>query len=386
MQSANPAVHLKSVFLVTDKLGVGGAERSVVLLARMLHRRGIATSVLVMFESGPYETLLRDEGISVIFLGFRSMRHITRDPINTLVAFLRLVFLLRRSRPDVVHAFLYYGYVICAPAARLAGVPVVVAGRRNLGYFKENRKKKALLAVERAATRVTDMVIANSKAVADVTLREEGVAPEKIAVIYNGLPPEAFDDASPAEIDTELPVVLCVANLRHPKGHGYLLEAVALMEERGVSCTLLLVGDGADRTALEEQARLLSADIRFLGTRHDVSALLRRADVFVLPSLSESLSNALMEAMAASVPAVATNSGGPSELLEGRGVIVPPGDCVALADALAGVLKDREHARGLADKAQTWARTHLTLDAMVDRYVEAYQEIFRRKRSRRPSR
>ncbi|WP_256862537.1 glycosyltransferase [Microbispora sp. GKU 823] len=372
----------RKVFLVADQLALGGAENQLVLLARSLHRRGIETVVLVMFGGGPHEAALRDEGITVVYLGFRGGREIPRDPANTFAAFIRLVRLLRREKPDVVHAFLYYAYVVVAPAARLAGVPVVVAGRRNMGFYKENSKKKAMLAVERVATRMTDRVIAISRAVAENTVRQEGLDANKITTVYNGLAPEAFDEVMPAAIDTALPVVLCVANLRSSKGHKYLIEAMGLLEERGIAGTLLLVGDGVEREGLEEQARRLSADIRFLGLRQDVAALLRRADVFVLPSVSEGLSTAVMEAMAACVPVVATASGGPPELLEGRGLVVPPGDAAALADALATLLADRERARDLAVKAQAWARSHLTLDAMVDEHVQIYSELLARARTR----
>ncbi|MGP3964472.1 glycosyltransferase [Nonomuraea sp. 3N208] len=367
------------VCLVTGNLGLGGAEKQLVLLAQGLHRCGIRTCVLVMNHGGPYETVLRESGVPVVYLGFKRLHGIGVDVARNLVAFCRLVSFLRKEAPDVVHAFLYHEYVTVAPAARLAGVPVVVAGRRSMGTFKENRK--VLLAVERAATRITDMVIANARAVADNCLRQEGLDPRKITVILNGLPQETFDHVEPAVADTHLPVIVCVANLRYPKGHEHLLEAMALLDERGVACTLLLVGDGKDRPALEERACCLSVDIRFLGVRTDVPALLRRADVVVSPSLAEGLSNSVMEAMAAAVPVVATAVGGTPELLDGRGVVVPAGDPAALADALAATLADLEHARDLAAEAAAWARCHLSVDTMVDSHVGIYRDLLARRRA-----
>jgi glycosyltransferase involved in cell wall biosynthesis len=142
------------------------------------------------------------------------------------------------------------------------------------------------------------------------------------------------------------------------------------------------VGDGKDRPALEARARRLSADIRFLGVRADVPALLRRADIVVSPSLAEGLSNSIMEAMAAAVPVVATAVGGTPELLDGRGVVVPAGDPAALADAVAATLADLEHARDLAARAASWARCHLSVDAMVDSHVGIYRDLLARRRAR----
>jgi glycosyltransferase involved in cell wall biosynthesis len=264
----------------------------------------------------------------------------------------------------VLHAFLFHSYVAAAPAALFARVPVLVAGRRSLGDCLPDRLILRVLA--RIANRCTDHVIANADAVADDARRVERIPASKITTVYNGIPDSAFEPAPAAALVAEAPVILCVANLIWYKGHRHLLEAVSLLRDRGVAGTLVLVGDGPERRELEDLARVLALDIRFLGFRTDVESLLTRADVCVLPSLTEGLSNAVMEAMAAGKPIVATEVGGTGE---------PPADAGALADGLARVLEDPVLAARLGAEARHWSRTHLSVDAMVDRHVDLYRKL-----------
>ncbi|TQL88221.1 glycosyltransferase involved in cell wall biosynthesis [Actinoallomurus bryophytorum] len=375
--SSSPAVPLSRVCLLIGQLGLGGTEKQVVLLAQGLQARGIETSVCLLFEGGPREHVLKAAGVPVVYLGFPSSTTVLRKLPGNIAAFARLVRHLRRQRPDVLHAFLYHSYVTAAPAARLARVKVLVAGRRSLGDFKEGRR--VLLAIERVATSITDHLVANAESVAEDTIRNEGVRPDKITTVYNGLPDSAFEAAAPAGLPAESPVILCVANLKVYKGHRFLLEAVARLHDRNLRCTLVLVGKGPERHALEEQAARLKIDVRFLGTRTDVEALLARADVAVLPSLHEGMSNAVMEAMAAGLPVVATEVGGTGELLRGRGILVPPSDSEALADGLGQVLADPALAARLGAAARAWSRERLHVDAMVDRHVALYRELLERR-------
>jgi L-malate glycosyltransferase len=363
---------LGKVCLMVGQLGLGGTEQQVVLLASGLQARGIDTRVLVMFGGGPREEALQQAGVPVIHLGFRRLKAL-RDVPRNVAAFVRLVRMLRRDRPDVLHAFLFHSYLTAAPAARIARVPVLVAGRRSLGFFKEGRS--FALAVERLANRVTDLLIANARAVADDTRVQERVPEQKVAVVYNGLPEAAFAEHAPASIQTPFPVLLCVANLKIYKGHRYLLQALGQLREQGRPCTLLLVGDGEEREALESQAAGLGVDVRFLGPSRDTGPLFARADIVVHPSLSEGMSNAVMEAMAAARPIVATNVGGTPELLSGRGQLVPPSDSLALSAAIEQLLANPRQAAILGERARAWSGTHLQADRMIDEHVRIYSGL-----------
>jgi glycosyltransferase involved in cell wall biosynthesis len=358
------------------QLGRGGTEKQVVLLADGLRRRGVDARVLVMFAGGPRTSELRAAGVPVVDLGFH--RRPARPAMiwGNLAAFVRLVRYLRRVRPVVLHAFLFHSYVTASPAARLARVPVVVAGRRSMAV---TRGRPLFRAVERVANLMTDLLVANAEAVAEDARHVEGVPAGKITVVYNALPEDAFVPAPPARIAATSPVVLCVANLRPGKGHADLLDAAALLRERGTEVTLVLAGDGPRRPELAHRAGTLGLDVRFLGSRTDVNRLLARADVVALPSTAEGLSNAVMEAMAAGRPVVATRVGGTVELLSGRGVLVPPGDPAALADGLHAVLTVPGYAETLVAAAREWIVRAARIDAMVDRHVEIYGELWSRR-------
>jgi glycosyltransferase involved in cell wall biosynthesis len=365
---------LAKVRLMIGQLGLGGTEQQVVLLASGLRSHGIDTSVLVMHDGGPREDALREAGVPVIHLGFRRFASVLDIPRN-ITAFARLVRMLRRDHPDVLHAFLFHSYITASPAARIARVPVLVAGRRSLGYFKEGRP--LYRAAERLATRVTDLLIANAEAVAEDTRAQERIPGQKITVVYNGLPDAAFAEHAPANIETLHPVLLCVANLKTHKGHRDLLQAAAHLQERGRPCTLLLAGDGYERQALERQAARLGIDVRFLGACRSVGPFLARADVVVHPSHTEGMSNAVMEAMAAGRPVVATSVGGTPELLRERGLLVPPREPAALAAAVERLLANPEFAATLGRRARDWSSAHLRMDHMVGQHIGIYTDLLK---------
>ncbi|MFD1499529.1 glycosyltransferase [Streptosporangium lutulentum] len=368
-----PTGRLRHVVLLIGQLGIGGTEKQVFLLATGLARSGVTVNVVTLHSDGPYRDELIRAGVPVHNAGFTGLSTGVMALPRNLLAAARLTLLLLRLRPDVLHAFLYHGYVIGAPIARVARVPVVVAGRRSLSDFKQGRRW--VYALERAATRLTRHVVANAVAVARDAQTVECVAPEKLSVIYNGLPASAFVPDTPTRVDTVLPVVLCVANLTAHKGHRFLIEAVALLAVRGTPCTLLLAGEGPEREALLRQAAGAGVDMRLLGHRRDIEALMCRASAVVLSSLHEGMSNAVMEAMAAGRPIVATAVGGTCELLDERGLLVPPADPRALADALERVLHDPHLAARLGAAARAWALKNLDMDSMIQHHLDLYRRL-----------
>ncbi|MEV0346410.1 glycosyltransferase [Nonomuraea sp. NPDC050680] len=366
---------LRRVAFLIGHLGRGGAEAQISLLAQGLSGRGIEVHMFLISKSGPHEAVLRDAGIEVHHLGFGRASSGSPDPVRCLRGFARLIRLLRHIRPEVLHAYLFEGRMLGPPAARLAGVPVMVAGRRNAGEPEQRHRRVVVL--ERAMTRITDHVVTNAVAVAEEARTITKIPARKLSVIYNGLRASAFERAEPASIDTALPVVLCVARLAPQKGHDILIEAASRLVQRGRPCTFLLAGEGRERHRLEELVRGSRVDVRFLGDRTDVTALLAKADVVVLPSLWEGLSNAVMEAMAAGRPIVATSVGGTPELLDGRGILVPASDARALADGIVRVLDDPDLAASLGREARAWAREHLDVDVLVDQHINLYQRLAR---------
>ncbi|GIH64217.1 glycosyltransferase [Microbispora siamensis] len=369
---------VRRVVLFIGHLGLGGAQRQLCLLAERLRDRGVEVHVFVMSRGGPHAEDLRAAGIDVHCLGFsRNPKGIVPPPGN-LRAFARLVGLLRDLRPEVLHGYLWECYLLGTPAARLARVPVVVTARRTQGYLRP--KKPWTAAIERVVNRMSDHIVANSAVIAQGTREVEAVPGRKVSVIYNGLPPSAFDRVEPEPVDTALPVVVCVARLSENKGQRFLVEAAALLARRGRPCTFVLAGDGPERERLERQAAEAGVDVRFLGFRQDTAALLARADVVALPSTAEGLSNAVMEAMAAGRPIVATAVGGTPELLQDRGVLVPARAPRALADGIARLVDDPALAASLGASARAWAWRNLDMETVTDEHLDLYQRLLTARR------
>jgi glycosyltransferase involved in cell wall biosynthesis len=375
LDSVATGTRVRSATLVIGQLGLGGAERQLVLLAEGLHRAGVRTEVITLFETGPNAERLTAAGVPLTNLG---NGRVGKDPIGLARAFRSWAYLmwhLRRTRPQIVHAYLSHACLLATPAARLAGVPVLVAGRRSLGDLDEGRPLRRFS--QRLITRSADLLIANSEAVARYASAREGLPAAKMAVVRNGLPQEAFAACEPAEVpDPQGPVLVCVANLHTYKGHRFLLDALALVRNSGRPTTLVVIGEGPQRDALARQSQRLDLDVRLLGRRTDVGRYLARADLVVHPSLTEGMPNAVMEAMAVGRPIVAADAGGTSELLHpDRGVLVPPGDEHALADAIGRLLGDPAERARLGAAARAYAAAELSADAMVARHLDIYSEL-----------
>jgi glycosyltransferase involved in cell wall biosynthesis len=291
------------------------------------------------------------------------------------------VQVLRRERPDIVHGFLFHGYVLGALAARMVRVPVVLASRRSLGHFKRGKPHYALL--ERVVNPLTDLLIANSEGVREDVVRREGVPRDKVLVIHNGLDLRRFDVPPDPELARQLaptrPVVAVVANLIDYKGHQFFLEAWATVLRQSPNAVALLVGDGPLREEIQATVRRLDLgrSVRFLGTRHDVPAVLALADLVVHPSLQEGFSNAILEGMGAGRPVVATAVGGNPEAVrhEETGLLVPPADSAALAAAMARLLADPATARAFGAAGRARVAAEFELSRMTRQYAALYERL-----------
>ncbi|HWB15760.1 MAG TPA: glycosyltransferase [Vicinamibacterales bacterium] len=378
------------ILFVIGTLNIGGAETQLVEMVRALDAR-FAPSVCCLASAGPLADRLAGTGISVTTIGLQSRRQ-GRGWMRVLPALVRLpidlfrfVRHVRARQPAVLHGVLMHAYVFGAFAARLSGVPVVVASRRSLSHFK--RGKPFMRLAERFANRWTDCVVANSEAVRQDAITTEHLPPEKVTVIYNGLDLDAYDgvaDATVQALREELalgasPVVIVVANLIGYKGHEYFLQAWANVCRVHPDAVAIFAGDGPMRAEREEDARALGIEtrVRFLGVRRDVPALLAAADLLVHPSLEEGFCNALLEAMAASRPVVATDVGGNREaVIDGEtGLLVPPADAGRLAAAILTVLQqpDRGAAWGLAGRRRVVDRFQRS--RMLPEYEALYDDL-----------
>lgn len=363
-----------SLFLMVNTFETGGSERQFTVLAQNLAPPQFQTHLGCVSRRGPLAHHFPDAPqfpLGGSLFGWQSLR--TR---------LNLSRHLRQHRIQVAHAFDFYTNLMLIPAARLARVPVVIGSHRQLGDLMT----PAQFRVQTTAFRWCDAVVCNSQAAAN-RLIVSGLSPDKIAVIGNALPAEAFTPTHAALPKPPGVVrVGMVARMNHRyKNHSGFLRIAAEIHKHMPNVEFVLVGDGPLRQELEREAASLGLGTSaiFLGDRQDMSAVLASLDVAVNTSDSESLSNVILEAMAAGLSVVAYRVGGNSELLNsGRGALIPAGNEPSFADAVQELLADSALRQQMGRDALRFAQENFSLDRVRQRYVELYVTLLQKKRRR----
>jgi starch synthase (maltosyl-transferring) len=357
--------------LVITELDVGGAEKMLIELAQRLDRRRWSPSVLALGREGPLARPLRQEGMDVECLEVDRRR-----PIRGV---LRLAAALRARRPRLVQSFLFHANVASRLAAPLAGRPWVVGGVRVAEH-----EQAWHLRLERRTQRLGAGWVCVSEGVRQWMIREARIDPARLVVIPNGI---ECDAPEPAAADRSVlsrfpagPIALFVGRLTRQKGVDVLLEAASVVVANQPDWSLAIVGDGPDRPMLEERVRNdpgLKSAVKFLGARSDVGALLRAADLLVLPSRWEGMPNVVLEAMAAGRPVVATAVAGTSELVRSgeTGWLVPPEDPGAVAGALIEAARDQPRAQLYSRQGRDRVAREYRVETMVERYERLWARV-----------
>lgn len=316
--------------------------------------------------------------------------HLVREvsPRRDARAALALARLFLRLRPRVVHAHTYKAGVLACGAARVAGVPAVVftphghifePGARIPGVPEPGRRLGALRWVTRAAQSCAHRVTALSEADLRDQLRLGLSPPSKYVVIPNGIDVDRFH--APPRGDGAGPVVGAVGRFTSEKGHEVLVEAFSRVRRRLPGARLILVGSGELESELRGRVARLGLDgsVTFAGAR-DASEMLPGFDVFVQPSNYESQGLAILEAMAAGRPVVATDVGGVRGVVRDgeTGILVPRGDAPAMAEAIVRLAESPGLGRRLADRARAWVRERFAAGRMVDAYAALYRRLLGR--------
>ncbi len=294
--------------------------------------------------------------------------------------------LTKRWQPDVVHAHDPHGVALGALALSLGAGdcrPILVAARRVDFHIRGN-------AFSRWKYRQVDCFITASRAIA-VMLAEDGVEPERITTIHEGIDVERVQQAPTANVHEEFwmpagaPVVGTVAALVAHKGQKHLIDAAPLVLRHVPDARFLILGEGDQRPPLERQVKELHLEKHVLlpGFRTDVLSLLKAFDLFVMSSVTEGLGTSLLDAMAAARPIVATRAGGIPEVVidDETGLLVPVKDHVRLAEALVRVLKDPALRARLGAAGLRRVRAEFSVDRMVDETLATYGRLVGRTRA-----
>lgn len=364
---------LRIVHINTERTWRGG-EAQLLHLSKGLSKRGHRQWVVGQ-PGSPLLERAGEEGLETVALPMQSE--------FSLPAIWRLARLFRELQVQVVHMHTSHACTIGGMAAKIVAVPVKIISRRVDFSIRSNpfRRLKYEWGMDR--------IIAISEGVRDVLVRD-GINPEQIVVIRSGIDLSRLDPTIPPElfrkeisVDSATPVIGNIAHFADEKGHRYLVEAASRVISRIPQARFVLVGDGELKKSMEEQVARqgLSAAVLFTGFRTDIPKILTAIDLFVLSSHLEGLCTSIMDAMAMGIAVVATRTGGVPEVVEEgvTGLLVPPRDPVALADAILRLLGDPERRRQMGQAGRRRVMERFSAERMVDETEKLYWRILNQK-------
>ena len=361
-----------------DQLAVGGTEKQLSLLASSLNP-DIFRPIVVQLSSHPSQKTTETIG-NVKLFHFPTRKIYSLHGLNQIR---KLVNLAKDEQVDIIHTFFEKSEVMGWLVKRMAGIPVWITSRRDLGF----KRKEIYNKIFRISSRDCNKCVANCSAVKEQTLKKERLPEEKVEVIYNGMDFTPYQKSYNGntfrkEIGTNdhTSLVGMIANFNFEiKGHQFFIEAAKRILEKVSNVEFLLVGDGALRQRFEKLSEELGVrqKIHFLGKRSDIPVILSSLNVSILCSTNEGFSNVILESMAAGKPVVATNVGGSPEMVTDgvNGYIVPPADSNSLANAIINLLHEPNKAEEMGKAGRKIVQEKFTTEAMTKQYEKLYKEL-----------
>jgi L-malate glycosyltransferase len=372
---------------VIGSLATGGAERQLMELLSRLDREQWQPS-LVLFDDLDFARA--QQLVSHVFSLGLSRNGASRGYLRGWTAaktVVKLTRIFRALRPRVVHAVLPASFVLAAPAAKLARVPVLVGSRRCL--IDSYRTDALMSSVDRIATRMCDFVLGNSRAVTNELITIDHIPPARTKTIYNGVDTERFGPRSKAErrqfgLSAEHLVFGNIANFLPYKRHVDFVDAAAMISSQLPEARFLLAGeDRGGLAAIKRRVQEQGLQDRILiipGTR-EPERLYPLMDVFICASETEGLSNVLLEAAATGLPIIATDVGGNREIVRPghNGLIVSPRHPEEIASAALQLATNEPLRQLMGRRSRNLVEEEFSLGFMVQEHQNLYLELLRRK-------
>lgn len=377
------------ILFVIGTLEVGGTERHLATLAPALVKLGWSVSVYSLAGDGALRDEIQGEGVEVLVPPFKAAAA-RSSGVGRLAQSVRigahLYRVMRERRPAIVHFFLPAAYLVGAPAAIAAGVPVRIMSRRSLNVYQ--RGYPLVSNLERRLHRRMTAILGNSRSVVRELSEDERVPARRLGLIYNGIDVARFTDAGSQDatraalrLGSQTLTLVIVGNLIPYKGHGDLLAALGRAAPRlPPDWRLLIVGrDEGIASSLQAQAAALGIDrnVAFLDSRNDIPEILNAGDIGVLCSHQEGFSNAVLEGMASGLPMIVTDVGGNAEaVIDGEcGIVVPPHDPPRLAEAIVRLANDPSLRAQLGNAGRRRMAEHFALERSIAAYDALYRAL-----------
>ncbi|HEX6383877.1 MAG TPA: glycosyltransferase [Anaerolineae bacterium] len=367
---------MKPIIQIIDTLNVGGAQKLLVTMAEVLRRRDETLTVISLDNrDSPIQHQLHALNVPVLNVRGRNKLF---DPQRVW----QIAEFLRQGEFDVIHTHLTHANILGTLAGRLAGVPVAASlhnvrlDRRQHSQFKEWLENTIL-------RYCTHRVIAVGYVVEEAYRKQLGgkrieVIPNAVSAIPALPLAERLSIRTGLVGDPERPLLIAVGRLTPQKGYPDLFTALTMLRQSQPSLALIIAGEGRHESKLRQQIAdlSLSENVFLLGRRDDVPDLLAASDIYVSAALWEGLSVATLEAMAAGLPVVATSVGEvPRMIVAGAGIVVPPRDPAALAQALASLLDSPASRQAMGVAARAYVLRHHEANAWVQRLLRLYAEL-----------
>jgi glycosyltransferase involved in cell wall biosynthesis len=366
-----PDGRVLNVLHVISKLPVGGAENMLLKVVRGLHKDRFTSVVCCINEGGKIADELQRAGYKVVVLG-RMTGH-GFDP----GAVTGLYRLIKKESVDVLRTYQYHANLYGRIGGILAGVPVIIPSFHNLYGFPDKPKLHRRFFNYLLSLR-SDALVAVSNAVAADIVKYDKVRPGKIKVIYNGISLKEFGTALSRQeareilnLPADMLIIGTVGNLTEQKGHKFLIQAASGL----TGVCIAIAGDGPLKLSLKNLAQKSRVNCVFTGTINPekVPVFLRSLDIFCFSSLWEGFGGALIEAMAAGLPIIASDIPPHREVIGDAGMFVPPGDIGKLTGALRTLITDTSLRTDLCQKAKERADIF-----SIENTVEAYEDLFKK--------
>ena len=373
-QAENSA--LPHVLLVLDQFPktLGGAERIVLKLAALLPHYGYRASILT-FSVHPESAVLAltSPPCPIYLLPLQRTYDLT-----ALRSALDLRTFFRQQQIQIVQTYFESSDLWAGFVTKTMSNAKLIWSRRDMGILRARKHRLAY----RLMAGVPDAVFAVSEQVRQYCIEVDRINPARVQTIYNGLDLRDWDTASRPATPSDRLLVTTVGNIRRVKGHDVFIKAAASIVPHFPNVSFSIAGDVLDPGYFAELQALvrdlnLSDRFHFAGGVTDMRQHLSAADIFVLPSRSEGFSNAIIEAMAASLPVVATNVGGNSEAVKDgfTGFLIPPDDPAALAAAISRLLSDQSQAKAMGAAGKAIVAENFTTEVMMTRIARAYEKL-----------